>query len=204
VFVRNGDGVVDGDRDYVVPSWDQVYDMTLGLAFNVRSSSFKPELIVGISRGGWIPGRLLSDLLVDVRTANVKIEYYDGFVNRRRVPTVTQQLSAEELSGKKVLVVDDIVDSGESLKVAVMHINDKGASVVRTATMYYKPSSTFRPDFYACETTGWVVFPWERLELTQLLLREKQDIQAVMETLTGIGLDEKIVKVLLELAERQQ
>ena len=79
-------------RDYVAPSWDEIYAMLVNLAIKIKQSGFKPDLIVGVSRGGWAPGRILSDLLANTHTANIKIEFYVG-INKPR----GSQLSRSQL-----------------------------------------------------------------------------------------------------------
>jgi len=198
---RDG-AAMSGSRKYVSPGWDDIYDMLLGLAVQIRQSGFQPDLIVGVSRGGWVPGRVLSDLLANSRTANVKVEFYVGIGKTSRRPLVTQPIS-EEISGKRVLLVDDVADTGESLLVALQHVRERGAGEIRTVTIYHKPHSKFKPDFFA-ETTGlWIVFPWERLETAELLIEEakskRRKMNGVRKTLRGCGMSEKTVRTLLKL-----
>ena len=193
---------MSGSRKYVSPGWDDIYDMLLELAVRIRRSGFQPDLIVGVSRGGWVPGRVLSDLLANSRTANVKVEFYVGIGKTSRRPLVTQPIS-EEISGKQVLLVDDVADTGESLLVALKHVRERGAGEIRTVTIYHKPHSKFKPDFFA-ETTGrWIVFPWERLETADLLTEEakskRRKMSGVRKTLKGCGMSEKTVRTLLKL-----
>ncbi len=190
-------------REYVAPSWDEVYEMLVDLALRIRRSGFKPELIVGVSRGGWAPGRILSDLLENTHTANIKIEFYVGIGKTARKPVVTQPIS-EDISKKQVLVVDDVADTGESLKLALDHVLEKGAGEVKTATVYYKPHSKFKPDFFADSTSNWIIFPWERLEATKLLIEEAnaegRSLNSVREILKKCGIEDKIVQSLFQLA----
>jgi hypoxanthine phosphoribosyltransferase len=134
--------------------------MLLCQAQKICSSGFKPQIIVGVSRGGWIPARVLSDLLGNANLANVKAESYTGIGKAQSNPTLTQCLSAN-VSGKKVLVVDEIADSGKSLKLITGHVLEQGAGETKTATLYCKSCCTFKPDFFEKETGCWVVFPWE-------------------------------------------
>lgn len=190
-------------RRYVSPSWDRIYEMLIDLALRVRKSGFKPHLIVGVSRGGWAPGRILSDLLENTHTVNIKIEFYVGIGKTARKPVVTQPLS-EDIAGKRVLVVDDVSDTGESLKVAVDHMVEKGASGVKTVTVYYKPHSTFKPDFFADSTPDWIIFPWERLEATKLLMEEAKssgrDLDSVRQILKKCGVPDRTIEALFQLA----
>ncbi len=190
-------------REYVAPSWDKVYEMLVDLSLRIRRSGFNPELIVGVSRGGWAPGRILSDLLENTHTANIKIEFYVGIGKTAHKPVVTQPIS-EDISKKQVLVVDDVADTGESLKVALDHVLEKGAGEVKTATVYYKPHSKFKPDFFADSTSNWIIFPWERLEATKLLIEEAKaegrSMNSVREVLKKCGIEDKIVQSLFQLA----
>lgn len=190
-------------QSYVSPSWDEVYEMLIGIALNIRRSGFRPDYIVGVSRGGWAPGRILSDLLENAHTVNIKIEFYVGIGKTARKPIVTQPLT-EDINKKNVLVVDDVSDTGESLKVAVEHMVEKGAGVAKTATVYYKPHSIFKPDFFAESTSAWIIFPWERLEATKLLIQEARtqgrNLDSVRETLKQCGIQDGTIEALLQLA----
>lgn len=178
--------------------------MLLGLAVRIRDSGFVPELIAGVSRGGWVPGRILSDLLANARTANVKVEFYVGIGKTSRKPQVTQPIS-EEISGKSVLLVDDVADTGESLLAALNHVRDRGAGEIKTVTVYYKPHSKFKPDFFAETTSEWIIFPWERLETAQFLITEGRaqgrSLDSVRETLRKHGMSERTVSTLLRLVD---
>jgi hypoxanthine phosphoribosyltransferase len=190
-------------REYVAPSWDKIYEMIVDLALVIRASGFKPDLIVGVSRGGWAPGRILSDLLENPHTANIKIEFYVGIEKTGRKPVVTQPIS-EAISKKNVLVVDDVADTGESLKLALDHVLEKGAGKSMTATVYYKPHSKFKPDFFADTTSNWIIFPWERLEATKLLLEEAKaegrSLDSVRAVLKKCGIEGRIADSLFQLA----
>jgi hypoxanthine phosphoribosyltransferase len=200
--IPNG-ALMSTTREYVAPTWDQIYEMLLGLALKIRKSGFKTDLIVGVSRGGWAPARILSDLLENTHTANVKIEFYTGIETTSRKPIVTQPIS-EDITNKHVLVVDDVADTGESLKLAINHVLEKGAGAVKSVTIYYKPHSIFKPDFYSDSTSRWIIFPWERLEATKLLLEEARaegrEIESVRAILRRCAFDDKTIESLFELA----
>jgi uncharacterized protein len=190
-------------RNYVAPGWDQVYVMLLDLALRIRKSGFKADLIVGVSRGGWAPARILSDLLENTRTANIRIEFYTGLAKTSSKPIITQPIS-DIIAGKNALVVDDVSDTGESLKVALEHLLKMGAASVKTVTIYYKPHSILKPDYFADSTSDWIIFPWERLEATTLLIDEAKaagrGIEYVRETLRRCNFSETIIDSLFQLA----
>jgi hypoxanthine phosphoribosyltransferase len=190
-------------RNYVAPGWDQVYAMLLDLALRIRKSGFKADLIVGVSRGGWAPARILSDLLENARTANIRIEFYTGLGKMASKPIITQPIS-DIIAGKNALVVDDVSDTGESLKVALEHLLKMGAASVKTVTIYYKPHSLLKPDYFADSTSDWIIFPWERLEATKLLIDEAKaagrSMESVRETLRKCNFSETIIDSLFQLA----
>jgi len=191
-------------REYVSPTWDEIYEMLLSLATRIKESGFHPDLIVGVSRGGWVPGRIFSDLLSNAHTANVKIEFYVGIGETTRRPVVTQPIS-EDIARKNILVVDDVADTGESLLVALEHVREREAGQIRTVTIYYKPHSRFKPDFFAETTPEWIIFPWERLETTLLLAKEAKSLEqgkeSIRQTLSKCRIDSKTIGALLKLAD---
>ena len=173
---------------YEVLTWNQVYRQLLNLTRHICEVGFKPDIIVGISRGGLIPARVISDLLNNSNIANVKIERYATVGQTNDTTKLTQCLSAN-VRGKAVLVVDEIVDSGESLKVAREHAIENGALEIKTATIYLKQNCTFEPDFYEKITASWIVFPWEFNETVKAIYEKyRQNPKRINEELAKLHL----------------
>jgi hypoxanthine phosphoribosyltransferase len=187
--------------EFEAPKWSQIYRMLLQIADKVRKDNFKPDVIVGVSRGGWPPARVLSDLLENPNLANVKAEFYIGVAETRDKPTLTQPVSVK-VSGKKVLVVDEVADTGKSLKLIKDHLKAEGASEVRIATIYLKPWSVVKPDYYAKETSRWIVFPWEIKETVRRIvhkcLEQGKPIELEMEKLVKAGLSRRLIERFLK------
>ncbi len=152
----------EGDG-FEIPSWEQIYALLLSLSEKIRDAGFKADVIVGVSRGGWIPARILSDLLEKPEIANVRAEFYVGVAETKQEPMITQSVSVD-VRDKSVLVVDDVSDTGNSLRLVKTHLADKAAKAVKIATLYFKPWSITVPDYYEKTTTDWIIFPWERKE----------------------------------------
>jgi len=91
--------------------------MLVDLASEIRLSGYNPQVIVGVSRGGWPPARVMSDLLENPNLANMRVEFYKNIGVTAKRPKISQPVTSE-VSGKRVLVVDDVSDSGHSLRVA--------------------------------------------------------------------------------------
>jgi len=188
---------VEARAKFEVPTWNKIYDMLLSQAEKIRQSGFKPDIVIGIARGGWIPARVLSDLLEIPNLATLRVEFYLGVAETRNEPVLIQGVSAV-VTGKKTLIVDDVADTGKSLQLAREHVLQQGAVEIRTATVYRKPWSIIKPDYYETETSCWVVFPWETKETIKKIVEKHGDKNAIdVETA-------KLVKAGLpkQLAER--
>ncbi len=193
------------ELEFEVPTWEKIYDLLLNLADKIQKDDFKPEVIVGISRGGWAPARIISDLLENPELASVKAEFYMGIAETKGEPVITQPVSVS-VRGKKVLVVDDVADTGKSLRLVRNHLKEHGASEVKIATIYYKPWSVVVPDYYENETKSWIIFPWERKETVRNVFerykRQGKSINEVKEKLVKSGLNRRLVeRFLREISE---
>ncbi len=192
---------------YEVPSWNFIYELCIQVADQVRCSGYNPDLLVAVSRGGWIPGRVLSDLLENPNIATIKVEYYVDIYKTHTKPKITQPLPIE-VKGKKILLVDDIADSGKSLKLVKEHLAEQGAVEVKICTLYYKPWSILTPDFFVRSTDAWVCFPHEIFETVKkiyLKLKEQGKSQDEIEAeLVRIGIKPPIVrKFMSRIAEEK-
>jgi hypoxanthine phosphoribosyltransferase len=144
-------------------SWEEAENAVAQIAQKVNSSGFKPDLIIGISRGGLVPARILSDILGNHELYVIRIGFYTGVGKTTREPRILQDVSID-VYGKKILLVDDISDTGGSFKTAVTHLETRGASEIKTASLHLKPASTFKPDFFIHTTDAWIIYPWEKHE----------------------------------------
>jgi uncharacterized protein len=185
--------------DYEVPTWNQIYDMLLDIAQKIQSQNYLPDIIVGISRGGLVPARILTDLLETPQLAFIQVEFYTDIQQTLQKPILKQTLTTQ-VSFKKALIVDDIADTGESLKLAKTHLQQQSASQVKTATLYQKPQSTITPDFYEKQTTSWVVFPWEPKETLRKIIQKQQGKRALNQEVAKLikaGLPKQLAEKLL-------
>jgi hypoxanthine phosphoribosyltransferase len=168
------------------------------IAEKVIESKYEPDLIVAILRGGIVLARLLSDLL-NIREIKVmRVIHYDA-LESKKVAEIIEPINCR-LDGMKVLLVDDVADTGESLIVARDHVLERGASEVRIATMHYKPWSKLKPDYYSEETEAWVVYFWEYAETVKYFMRKFRDKgeDFIFELTKKAKIPEDIVKWVIE------
>jgi len=187
---------VSNSLEFEIPSWEQIYEMLIELADRLQRNGLEPDVIVGISRGGWVPARIMSDLLENPELANVKAEFYLGVAETKGEPVITQPVSTS-VKDKRVLVMDDVADTGKSLRLVKTHLSKEGATDVKIATIYYKPWSVLTPDYYRKKTSLWVIFPWERKETIRNIVKkyeqQKKPIEEAKKQLVRSGLDQKLV-----------
>ncbi len=122
----------------------------------------KVDLVVGIARGGLPVSLVIADRLgVPVDFINIKSYRAVGIRDR---PVILSTLS-ENVKDKVVLVVDDLIDEGDTMMTVIEHLKERHSpKKIYTATLFIKPWSKFKPDFYLEIVDKWIVFPWERME----------------------------------------
>ncbi len=144
----------------MAPSWDEIHVESIKLALKIMEESYEPDVLIGILRGGYIIARIIADVMNAQDLGVVEVKFYKGVGERAERPIITQPLTTD-VRGKRVLIVDDVVDSGRTLQIVSEQVRLRGAKDVRSAALYYKPKSIIKPDFFIVETEKWIFFPWE-------------------------------------------
>jgi len=139
-------------------TWQDIDRCVRVLASKVKA--YRPDVVIGIARGGLIPAVMLSHLL---RTEFdfVRILFYTDIEKHLERPLLLKPVTIR-LQNKRVLIVDDVVDTGKTMQVAIEHVRHCGAMDVRTAALCCKTRTLRTPDYYVEFVDHWVVFPWER------------------------------------------
>jgi hypoxanthine phosphoribosyltransferase len=146
-------------------TWSEYGNLAAALAEKVRSNGKHYDLVVGIARGGIPVAMVVSDHLnVKIDFVNVK-SYSD--IGKRVPPRILSTLT-EGIEGKDILLVDDLVDQGDTLASMKKYLSDQKPRTLDTAVMFKKPWSKTEPDFYLESVTEWVVFPFELGEAARL------------------------------------
>jgi len=156
-------------------SWDEIVEWSLGLGKVIESSGWTPDMVVAVARGGYVPARLLCDYLGITDLVSLQSQHWVEAAKAAQKAIIRNAYSIEA-RGLKVLVVDDIVDTGETLALARDFIRAewKPEDVRTAALQWISPIAKFKPDYYYIEVKDWTWFqyPWTRLEdLTQFIER---------------------------------
>ena len=148
---------VDQSKGIIDVEWPFFGELSRGLALKV-SREYDPDVVLGIATAGVIPGAVIAAIL--------NREFHSVVVSRRfRADTVREQpavLSAAppEIRGKRVLVVDETCDTGDTIRLAVAAAVNAGAADVRTAVAF--KTGDFAPDFHGLATESTIILPWDR------------------------------------------
>jgi hypoxanthine phosphoribosyltransferase len=185
-------------------SWDDVQRLSEKVSEKIASNDLRPDLVVAISRGGFDPARIICDQLLIKRLASIQIEYYTGINETNAKPKIVFPLNAD-IKNLKVLVVDDVSDSGKSLLFAKEYLESLGPKNVKTSTLHYKPWSKYRPDYFAEEVDSWIIYPWEMreglIEMAMKLESEGIPRYAIPNQLAELGFQKESIKRYLPASE---
>ncbi|WP_165550023.1 phosphoribosyltransferase [Kribbella speibonae] len=141
--------------------WTTFGDAAQDLAVQVKSSGFRPTVIMGIARGGLPLATALGHLLSGrVGTTGVTRNASDGQYAERDEAAISWMVP-DSLNGARVLLVDDIAGDGGTLRVVRERARRAGAAEVRAAVIVVNDGCQDRPEYSVFAADDWVVFPWE-------------------------------------------
>ncbi|WP_457742455.1 phosphoribosyltransferase [Thermococcus sp.] len=191
-------------------SWEDIERWAKEGAWKVLEEGWRPEVIVGLARGGWVAARLYCDYLGIKDLVSLKVEHW-GVTATPDGKAKLRYGSTYNLEGKKVLIVDDISDTGESLTLAKNYVESQKPEEVRTATLLTIKGSRFKPTYYGDEIEwAWIVFPWNFVEdminLVSNILEERkavstEEILELFRELHGLEVPRGKLEEALRMAE---
>ncbi len=183
---------------------DELKDMTLELCRKIILDGYRPTVIIGLGRGGWPVLRYCSDFLDVSNVYTIRVEYYTGVDVRGSIPRIYQDLPSDlSLDGEDVLLVDDVLDTSETMifvKEKIMR--ERKPRDLRIGVLHYKPWARLKPDYYVRCTSSWIVYDWERCETIRRLLDkhrllERYGLKRVREDLLEMGFTEGDLEMAL-------
>lgn len=143
-----------------VLTWQTFGTASRQLAAQVVDSGFRPDLIMSITRGGMLPAGAMSYAMGIKNLHIINVEFYTGVDTRLPLPVLLPPVpAAVDLSAKRVLIVDDVADTGETLRM-VRDFCAEHVAETRTAVLYEKPHSVVKCDYVWKRTEEWIAFPW--------------------------------------------
>jgi hypoxanthine phosphoribosyltransferase len=141
-------------------TWDDFGKGSRELARMVVDSGFRPDIILAIARGGLQPAGAMAYALSIKNCYVINVEYYTGQDERLDFPVLLPPpLSLVDLRNTRVLIADDVADTGHTLSM-VKRLCAEEVAEIRTAVLYQKPHSVIECDYVWRRTALWIDFPW--------------------------------------------
>lgn len=186
-------------KDFEFISWEKLYHLCFLLKERISKKKPNFDKIVAISRGGLVVARILSDLL-NLPISNFTIVAYKE-IGKMESPRVVEGL-ASSVAGQRLLLVDEIVDSGKTLFRGRAYLKNFGPKLILSAVPIVKSRANPKPDFFVKITEKWVIFPYEVCETTEDILRkmklEKASNKDIATFLINVGLPATLVEATLK------
>lgn len=159
-------------------SWQDVEQDVLDIITKMKKDNFEPDVIISIARSGLIPASMIAYALGNKELYVVKVDFSKTQKSGKDQdlhdkPTITQELT-KDIHGLKVLVVDEMVVSGTTLKLMNLYMQIKNPAEVKYAVLYKQPWSEFTPDYFGREIKEWPLYPWKELRNNVLDPRAKE------------------------------
>lgn len=149
--------------------WPEIEEMTKRLARMIIAAKADYDVIIGIARGGMIPASLLAKILPHgmILTAHLK-RYEPGTTESTAFPKIIAFPADELLHHRKVLIVDEVWDYGDTIIGALQRAEKAEPNLLHTAVLHFKPSRNRyglrQPTYAVEETADWIDYPWEVFE----------------------------------------
>ncbi len=154
------------NEEYI--SWEQYDQLTLTLANSIHQSEWEFDQIVCIARGGMFVGDSLSRIF-DKEFAVISARSYDKNSKEPAKLTISKEIAmTTDTLGKRILLIDDLVDSGGTMDKVIEFIKQKYSTVeeIRTAVLWKKSGSTYTPNYFAAtaQKETWIHQPFEKFD----------------------------------------
>lgn len=172
-------------------SWNRVVRDTKKLSESIKNSGYEPDIVVAIGRGGYVPARILCDYLLIRDLTSIKVEHWGIAATATEKAVIKFPLCAD-IKDKRVLLVDDITDTGDTLRVSLEYLKGFGPEDIKTAVLIHKTCSVIIPDYFVSKIVKWrwVIFPWHIWEDLAGFVKRIKDM--------GIHHEEDIIRELRE------
>lgn len=190
------------DQEYEFYSWENLGQDVFDLAKQLIEADKEFDRIVALAKGGLTFARSLVDFLQLKAISSIQIEFYSNINQTHPTPVITQSLPVS-VRDERILIFDDIVDSGETMKLATEYLQHHGTRSITTAALLKKPWTEFPVEFTARSSQAWVIFPNEVRETIESLVKKWQKAgdspEVIKKQLLKIGFSEPEVALFASL-----
>lgn len=192
-------------------SWERAVKDSGNLSRLIKNSGYKIDIAVAIARGGFVPARILCDYLSIRNLTAIKVEHWGIAATETEKAVLKYPLNAD-IKDKNVLLVDDITDTGDTLRVSLEYLRSFEPKEIRTAVLIHKTCSVITPDYFVrkVEKWKWIIFPWHIWEdLTGLVkkiadsgIHDEEDIRQELKRRYCLNVNSATMKEVLSDLKR--
>lgn len=192
-----------------IVSLHEVYTLSHQLALDIMKTNNNFDLVIAIARGGMLPARLICDFLNIEQLTSIQVKHYTSGANQLETAELVDPIRTS-LEGKKVLMIDDVNDSGKTLKAAFQHVTSKNPALLKTAVIHDKNNELFKTDFVGntLEAWKWLIYQWAATEDVLEFLNKDGMLESTPHEARNhllekyeLKLDEELFRQILELKE---
>jgi len=167
----------DIPADALRESWDSVYQKSIDLAHMIeahcKATGENFDLMLVVPRGGYYPANIVARELgfSSVAIIHASVGSYEDQSSQQTDFQLGQMPTREQVTGKNILIIDEVCDTGQTLQFLNHYLKEQGAELVRTGVLHHKPTQSqtgFVPDWTVETTDKWIVYPWEPHEVPGL------------------------------------
>lgn len=146
-------------------TWGEVQRLARRLAQLIQAAAYQPDVIIAIARGGYVPARLVCDFLDIYNLTSIRVAHYTTGAHKSEVARLSSPLNID-VQGLRVLIIDDVSDTGDTLQITLDHVRSFNPAEVRIGVLHHKTVSSIEPDFYARKIIKWrwLIYPWAVIE----------------------------------------
>ncbi len=190
-------------------SWHDIERWVDDIIKKMEKDNYEPEIIIGMARGGIVPARIVSDRFQQKNLYTIKTEHWGITATVDGQAKIVQGLPVD-INGMDVLIIDDITDTGQSMKLAHDYVKSLNPNSIKSATLLHITRSIFKPDYYSQEVHesdwAWFIFPWNVYEdlmniLNKILEEEKKvsldNVKTILKNNFHINPEEEKIKEVL-------
>ncbi|MGC8585325.1 MAG: phosphoribosyltransferase [Thermoplasmata archaeon] len=191
-------------------SWHDIERWVDDIIKKMEMDSYEPEIIIGMARGGIVPARIVSDRFQQKNLYTIKTEHWGITATVDGQAKIVQGLPVD-INNRDIIIVDDITDTGQSMKLAYEYVKSLNPKSVKSSTLLHITRSVFKPDYFSQEVHesdwAWFIFPWNVYEdlmniLSKILDEEKkvnmENIKEILKKNFNINPEEEKLKEILK------
>ncbi|MBD3279859.1 MAG: hypothetical protein GF390_04095, partial [Candidatus Pacebacteria bacterium] len=133
----------DESVEYIAPSWTELNQLAFKVSKQILQAGQRFDRIVTLAKGGWPLTRSMVDFLQTNKVGSIGVRFYCGINQRLEKPEIYQDLPVS-IKDERVLLFDDVVDTGQSIEFAKQHLFKLGVKRVTTAALFHKPQASLK------------------------------------------------------------